>query len=84
MLRILRNACVHYPLLRRLLKYFHFARNAHLTIDINSSLAHGNIQFMNLKINGTDETEFHVCYPINDREEDDPFRLPNLDTVLYF
>ena len=87
MLRILRNASVHYPLLRRLLKHFYVARNAHLTIDIiDSSLADGDIaQLVKLKISEADETEFdNVYYAINDGEEDDPFRIPNLDTVLYF
>ena len=31
MLRILRSASVHYPLLRRLLKHLYVARNAHLS-----------------------------------------------------
>uniref|UniRef100_A0A1X7VHF0 Uncharacterized protein n=1 Tax=Amphimedon queenslandica TaxID=400682 RepID=A0A1X7VHF0_AMPQE len=31
------NASVHYPFLRRLLKLFYVARNAHLTIDIIDS-----------------------------------------------
>ena len=87
MLRILRSASVHYPLLRRLLKHFYVARNAHLTIDIiDSSLADGDIaQLVKLKISEADETEFdNVYYAINDGEEDDPFRIPNLDTVLYF
>ena len=87
MLRILRSASVHYPLLRRLLKHFYVARNAHLTIDIiDSSLADGDIaQLVKLKISEADETEFdNVHYAINDGEEDDPFRIPNLDTVLYF
>uniref|UniRef100_A0A1X7UTK3 Uncharacterized protein n=1 Tax=Amphimedon queenslandica TaxID=400682 RepID=A0A1X7UTK3_AMPQE len=86
MLRILRNASVHYPLLRRLLKHFYVARNAHLTIDIiDSSLAEGDIaQLLKLKISEGDETEFdNVHYAINDGE-DDPFRIPNLYTVLYF
>uniref|UniRef100_A0A1X7U2N0 Uncharacterized protein n=1 Tax=Amphimedon queenslandica TaxID=400682 RepID=A0A1X7U2N0_AMPQE len=86
MLRTLRNASVHYPLLRRLLRHFNVARNAHLTIDIiDSSLADGDIaQLIDLKINEADETEFdNVYYAINDGEED-PFRIPNLDTVLYF
>ena len=31
------------------------------------------------------ETEFdNLYYAINDGEEDDPFTIPNLDTVLYF
>uniref|UniRef100_A0A1X7UCP9 Uncharacterized protein n=1 Tax=Amphimedon queenslandica TaxID=400682 RepID=A0A1X7UCP9_AMPQE len=53
MLRILHNASVHYPLLRRLLKHFNVARNANLTIDIiDSSLADGNIaQLIDLKTN---------------------------------
>ena len=87
MLRILRNASVHYLLLRRLLKHFYVARNAHLTIDIiDSSLADGDIaQLVKLKISEADETEFDNVYnAINDGEEDDPFRIPNLDTVLYF
>uniref|UniRef100_A0A1X7UVL7 Uncharacterized protein n=1 Tax=Amphimedon queenslandica TaxID=400682 RepID=A0A1X7UVL7_AMPQE len=86
MLRILRNASVYYPLLRYLLKHIYVARNAHLTIDIiDSSLANGDIaQFIDLKINEGDETEFHdVYYAIYDGEED-PFRMTNLDTVLYF
>uniref|UniRef100_A0A1X7TGH2 Uncharacterized protein n=1 Tax=Amphimedon queenslandica TaxID=400682 RepID=A0A1X7TGH2_AMPQE len=69
MLRILRNASVHYPLLRCLLKHFYVARNAHLTIDIiDSSLADGDIaQLIDLKINEADETEFdNVYYAIND------------------
>ena len=84
MLRILRSASVHYPLLRRLLKHFYVARNA---IDISdSSLADGDIaQLVKLKISEADETEFgNVYYAINDGEEDDPFRIPNLDTVLYY
>ena len=87
MLRILRSASVHYPLLRRLLKHFYVARNAHLTIDIiDSSLADGDIaQLVKLKISEADETEFdNVYYAINYGEGDDPFRIPNLDTVLYF
>uniref|UniRef100_A0A1X7T732 Uncharacterized protein n=1 Tax=Amphimedon queenslandica TaxID=400682 RepID=A0A1X7T732_AMPQE len=86
MLRILCNASVHYPLLRRLLKHFYVARNAHLIIDIiDSSLADGDIALLiDLKINEADETQFDsVYYAINDGEED-PFRIPNLDTVLYF
>uniref|UniRef100_A0A1X7TYQ0 Uncharacterized protein n=1 Tax=Amphimedon queenslandica TaxID=400682 RepID=A0A1X7TYQ0_AMPQE len=68
------------------LKYFYVARNAHLTIDIiDSSLADGNVsQLIDLKINEADETEFDVYYAMNDGKEDDPFRIPNLDTVLYF
>ena len=61
--------------------------NAHLTIDIiDSSIADGDIaQLVKLKISEADETEFeNVYYAINDGEEDDPFRIPNLDTVLYF
>ena len=52
MLCILRNAYVHYPLLRRLLKHFYVARNANLTIDIiDSSLADGDTsQLVKLKI----------------------------------
>uniref|UniRef100_A0A1X7UDB6 OTU domain-containing protein n=1 Tax=Amphimedon queenslandica TaxID=400682 RepID=A0A1X7UDB6_AMPQE len=87
MLRILRNESVHYPLLRRLLKHFYVARNAHLTIDIiDSSLAEGDkAQLTNLKISEVDETQFdNVYHAINDGEEDDQFRVPNLDTVLYF
>uniref|UniRef100_A0A1X7VCQ4 Uncharacterized protein n=1 Tax=Amphimedon queenslandica TaxID=400682 RepID=A0A1X7VCQ4_AMPQE len=87
MLRILRNASVHYPLLRRLLKHFYVARNAHLTIDIiDSSLADGDVaQLIDLKINEADENEFdNVYYAINDGEEDDPIRIQNLDTLLYF
>uniref|UniRef100_A0A1X7VL16 Uncharacterized protein n=1 Tax=Amphimedon queenslandica TaxID=400682 RepID=A0A1X7VL16_AMPQE len=87
MLCILRNASVHYPLLRRLLKHFYFARNTHLTIDIiDTSLADGNVaQLINLKINKANETEFDgVYFATNDGEADDPFRIPNLDTVLYF
>uniref|UniRef100_A0A1X7V374 Uncharacterized protein n=1 Tax=Amphimedon queenslandica TaxID=400682 RepID=A0A1X7V374_AMPQE len=87
MLYILCNASVHYPLLRRLFKHFDVARNAHLTINIiDSSLADGDIaQLIDLKINEANETEFdNVYYAINDGEEDDPFRIPNLDTVLYF
>uniref|UniRef100_A0A1X7TJ06 Uncharacterized protein n=1 Tax=Amphimedon queenslandica TaxID=400682 RepID=A0A1X7TJ06_AMPQE len=86
MLRILHNASVHYPLLRRLFKHFYVARNAHLTIDIiDSSLADGDVaQLIDLKINEADDTEFdNVYYAINDGE-DDSFRIPNLDTVLYF
>uniref|UniRef100_A0A1X7U3E6 Uncharacterized protein n=1 Tax=Amphimedon queenslandica TaxID=400682 RepID=A0A1X7U3E6_AMPQE len=86
MLRILRNASVHYPLVRRLSKHFYVARKAHLTINIiDSSLADGDTaQLINLKINEANETEFdNVYYAINDGEED-PFRIPNLDTVLYF
>uniref|UniRef100_A0A1X7SJ09 Uncharacterized protein n=1 Tax=Amphimedon queenslandica TaxID=400682 RepID=A0A1X7SJ09_AMPQE len=51
MLRILRNASVHYPLLRCLLKHFYVARNAQLTIDItDSSLAEGDrAQLTNLE-----------------------------------
>ena len=80
MLRILRTAFVHYPLLRR---HFYVARNAHLTIDIiDSSLADGDIaQLVKLIISEADETEFDNVYAINDGEEDDPFRLQNL---LYF
>uniref|UniRef100_A0A1X7VL82 Uncharacterized protein n=1 Tax=Amphimedon queenslandica TaxID=400682 RepID=A0A1X7VL82_AMPQE len=87
MLPILHNASVHYPLLRHLLKHFDVARNAHLTIDIiDSSLADGNVaQLIDLKSNEANETKFdNVYYAINDSEEDDPFRIPNLDTVLYF
>uniref|UniRef100_A0A1X7TMK9 Uncharacterized protein n=1 Tax=Amphimedon queenslandica TaxID=400682 RepID=A0A1X7TMK9_AMPQE len=87
MLRILHNASVHYPSLRRLLKHFYDAKNAHLTIDIiDSSLADGDIaQLIDFKINEADETEFdNVYYAINDGEEEDPFRIPNLDIVLYF
>uniref|UniRef100_A0A1X7UC78 Uncharacterized protein n=1 Tax=Amphimedon queenslandica TaxID=400682 RepID=A0A1X7UC78_AMPQE len=87
MLHILCTASVHYPLLRRLLRHFYVARNAHLTIDIiDSSLSDGNIaQLINLKINEADETEFdNVYYAINDGEKDDPFRILNLDSVLYF
>ena len=82
MLRILRNASVHYPLLRRLLKHFYVARNAHLTIDIiDSSL--DIAQLVKLKISEADETEFDNVYnAINDGEEDDPFRKPNLGTVF--
>ena len=41
-------------------------------------------QLVKLKISEADETEFdNVYYAINDGEEDDPFRIPNLDTVLY-
>ena len=60
MFRILRNASVHHPLLRLLLKHFYVARNAHLTIDIiDSSLADGDIaQLVKLKISEADETEF--------------------------
>ena len=86
-LRILHHASVQYPLLRHLLKYFYVARNALSTIDIiDSSLADGDIaQLVKLKISEADETEFNnVYYAINDGEEDDPFRIPNLDTVLYF
>uniref|UniRef100_A0A1X7VAI5 Uncharacterized protein n=1 Tax=Amphimedon queenslandica TaxID=400682 RepID=A0A1X7VAI5_AMPQE len=86
MLCTLRNASVHFPLLRRLLKHFYVARNAHLTIDIiDSSLADGDIaQLIDLKINEADEIEFdNVYYTINDGEED-PFRIPNLDIVFYF
>uniref|UniRef100_A0A1X7U340 Uncharacterized protein n=1 Tax=Amphimedon queenslandica TaxID=400682 RepID=A0A1X7U340_AMPQE len=75
MLRILRNASVHHPLMRRLLKHFYFARNAHLTIDIiDSSLAEGDIaQLTNLKISEAEETEFdNVYYAINDGEEERP------------
>ena len=43
MLRILRNASVHYPLLRCLLKHFYVARNALDIID--SSLADGDINW---------------------------------------
>uniref|UniRef100_A0A1X7UF12 DUF6570 domain-containing protein n=1 Tax=Amphimedon queenslandica TaxID=400682 RepID=A0A1X7UF12_AMPQE len=81
------NASVYYPLLRRRLKHFYVARNAHLTVDIiDFSLADGDIaQLIDLKINEADETEFdNVYYAINDGEEDDPFRIPNLDTALYF
>uniref|UniRef100_A0A1X7U5Q1 Uncharacterized protein n=1 Tax=Amphimedon queenslandica TaxID=400682 RepID=A0A1X7U5Q1_AMPQE len=84
MLRILRNESVHYPLLRRLLKHLYVA---HLTIDIiDSSLADGDIaQLIDFKINEANETEFdNVYYTINDGEEEDTFRLPNLDTLLYF
>uniref|UniRef100_A0A1X7TFV7 Uncharacterized protein n=1 Tax=Amphimedon queenslandica TaxID=400682 RepID=A0A1X7TFV7_AMPQE len=87
MLHILCNASVHYPSLRCLLKHFYVAGNAHLTIDIiESSLADGDIaQLLKLRIIEADETEFdNVCYTINDGQEDDPFRIPNLDTVLYF
>uniref|UniRef100_A0A1X7VSV4 Uncharacterized protein n=1 Tax=Amphimedon queenslandica TaxID=400682 RepID=A0A1X7VSV4_AMPQE len=71
MLCILRNASVHYPLLRCLLKHFYVARTAHLTIDIiDSSLADGDIaQLINLKINESDETEFdNVHYAVNGGE----------------
>ena len=86
MLCILRNASVHYPLLRRLLKHLDVARNAHLTIDIIDSSVDGDIaQLVKLTINEADETEFDNVYnAINDGEVDDPFRIPNLDTVLYF
>ena len=87
MLRILCSASVHYPLFRCLLKHIYVARNAHLTIDIiDSSLADGDIaQLVKLKISEADETEFDNVYnAINDGEEDDPLRIPNLDTVLYF
>ena len=49
MLRILRSASVHYPLLRRILKHWYVA---HVTIDVNdSSLADDDIaQFEKLKI----------------------------------
>uniref|UniRef100_A0A1X7U3N8 Uncharacterized protein n=1 Tax=Amphimedon queenslandica TaxID=400682 RepID=A0A1X7U3N8_AMPQE len=60
--------------------------NANLTIDIiDSSLADGDIaQLINVKINEANETEFdNVYYAINDGE-DDPFRVPNINTVLYF
>uniref|UniRef100_A0A1X7T9J0 Uncharacterized protein n=1 Tax=Amphimedon queenslandica TaxID=400682 RepID=A0A1X7T9J0_AMPQE len=62
MLRILRNASVHYPLLTCLLKHFYVARNAHLTINIiDSSLPDGDVaQLIDLKINDADETEFDV------------------------
>ena len=79
MLRILRTASVHYPLLRCLLKHCYVAKNAHLTIDIiDSSLADGDIaQLVKLKISEANETEFdNVYYAINDGEEDDPFRIP--------
>ena len=69
------------------LENFYVARNAHLTIDIiDSSLADGDIaQLVKLKISQADETEFDNVYnAINDGEKDDPFRIPNLDTVLYF
>uniref|UniRef100_A0A1X7TKX3 Uncharacterized protein n=1 Tax=Amphimedon queenslandica TaxID=400682 RepID=A0A1X7TKX3_AMPQE len=84
MLRILCNASVYYSLLRHLLKNFYVARNAHLAIDIiNSSLADGKIaQFKNLKIMKPLRLNM-MCYATND-EEDDPFKIPNLDTVLYF
>uniref|UniRef100_A0A1X7SNG5 Uncharacterized protein n=1 Tax=Amphimedon queenslandica TaxID=400682 RepID=A0A1X7SNG5_AMPQE len=87
MLCILCNASVHYTLLRCLLKHFYVARNADLTVNnIDSSLADGDIaQLIDLKINESDETEFdNVYYAVNDGEEDDPFTIPNLDTVLYF
>uniref|UniRef100_A0A1X7UQW9 Uncharacterized protein n=1 Tax=Amphimedon queenslandica TaxID=400682 RepID=A0A1X7UQW9_AMPQE len=86
MLCILRNASVHYTLLRRLLQHFYVASNAHLTIDnIDSSLADGDIaQWIDLKINEADETEFDNVFYANDGEEDDTFRIPNLNTVLYF
>uniref|UniRef100_A0A1X7V2S2 Uncharacterized protein n=1 Tax=Amphimedon queenslandica TaxID=400682 RepID=A0A1X7V2S2_AMPQE len=87
MLRILCNASVHYPLLRRLLRHFYVPRNAHLTIDIiDFSLADGDIeQLINLKINEADETEFdNVYYTINDGEEDDPFRIPNCTLFSVF
>uniref|UniRef100_A0A1X7VU50 Uncharacterized protein n=1 Tax=Amphimedon queenslandica TaxID=400682 RepID=A0A1X7VU50_AMPQE len=52
MLFILRNASVRSPLLRRLLRHFYVATNAHLTIDIDSSLPDGDIaQLINLKLN---------------------------------
>uniref|UniRef100_A0A1X7UC85 Uncharacterized protein n=1 Tax=Amphimedon queenslandica TaxID=400682 RepID=A0A1X7UC85_AMPQE len=72
MLRILRNASVHYPLLRRLLKHFYVARNANLTIDIiDFSFADGDIaQLIDVKINEANETKFdNVYYAINDGEE---------------
>uniref|UniRef100_A0A1X7VK32 OTU domain-containing protein n=1 Tax=Amphimedon queenslandica TaxID=400682 RepID=A0A1X7VK32_AMPQE len=51
---------------------------------IDSSLAEGDIaQLTNLTISEANETEFDVYYAINDNEED-PFRIPNIDTVLYF
>uniref|UniRef100_A0A1X7TW35 Uncharacterized protein n=1 Tax=Amphimedon queenslandica TaxID=400682 RepID=A0A1X7TW35_AMPQE len=71
MLRILRYASVHYPLLRCLLKHICVARNAHLTTDIiDSSLADNDVALLiNLKINEADETEFdNVYYSINDGE----------------
>uniref|UniRef100_A0A1X7STS8 Uncharacterized protein n=1 Tax=Amphimedon queenslandica TaxID=400682 RepID=A0A1X7STS8_AMPQE len=76
MLRILNNAFVHFSLLRCFLKHYHVA---------NSSLADGEIaQLINLIIKESDETEFdNVYYAINDSEED-PIKIPNLDTLLYF
>uniref|UniRef100_A0A1X7TPJ3 Uncharacterized protein n=1 Tax=Amphimedon queenslandica TaxID=400682 RepID=A0A1X7TPJ3_AMPQE len=64
MLRILRNASVHYFMLRRLLRHFYVARIAHLTIDIiDSSLADGYMaQLIDLKMNEADETEFDNVY----------------------
>uniref|UniRef100_A0A1X7VGF8 Uncharacterized protein n=1 Tax=Amphimedon queenslandica TaxID=400682 RepID=A0A1X7VGF8_AMPQE len=58
-------------------------KDAEYIIDV--SLADGNIaQLTDLKINEADETEFdNVHYALNDGEEYDPFRIPNLDTVLY-
>ena len=58
MLCILRIASVHYPLLRRLLKHFCVARNAHSTLDIiDSSFADGDLaQLVKLKISESDET----------------------------
>uniref|UniRef100_A0A1X7V6H5 Uncharacterized protein n=1 Tax=Amphimedon queenslandica TaxID=400682 RepID=A0A1X7V6H5_AMPQE len=64
MIRILRNASVHYPMLRCLLGHLYAARSAHLTIDIiNSSDADGDIaQLINLKVNEADGTDFHNVY----------------------
>uniref|UniRef100_A0A1X7VJP5 Uncharacterized protein n=1 Tax=Amphimedon queenslandica TaxID=400682 RepID=A0A1X7VJP5_AMPQE len=87
MLRMLRNASVPEPFLRRLLKHFYVATNAHLAIDIiDSFLTDGDIaQLINLKIDEADESESdNVYYSINDGEKEDPYRIPNLDTVLYF
>ena len=78
MLHILCSAFLQYPLLRRLLKHFYVARNAHLTIDIiQSSLADSDIaQILKLKISEADETEFdNVYYAINDGEEDENTKL---------
>ena len=36
-----------------------------------------------LKISEADETEFDNVYNAINDGEDDPFRIPNLDTVLY-
>ena len=71
-------------MLRCLLKHFYVARNAHLTIEIiDYSLDDGDItQLIKFKINEADETEFDVYYAINDGEEDDPFKIPKLDTAL--